>query len=199
MSSTVLHPLSPQISAQAPRQTPMATFAEPPPRPSPSLRLRSSIPGAATPLAGPAEPLPRPSQPDGSPNLPAPQVLSLPRPPRAPGAPLRTHPALQSRPESAPHPPSSGVHGRRRLAGHRRLLQKPRAPAPRRACVDVTTLASARPREADPAAYWPVLPPPIGRSARRSRRTSTPRPQLPFRPPHPDAASPLAEDSPSLI
>lgn len=153
MSSTVLHPLSPKISAQVPRQTPMATFAEPPPRPSPSLRLRSSIPGAATPLAGPAEPLPRPSQPDGSPNLPAPQVLSLPRPPRAPGAPPRTHPALQSRPESAPHPPPSGVQGQRRL------LQKPRAPAPRRACVDVTTPASARPREADPAAYWTVRPP----------------------------------------
>ncbi|XP_063557938.1 uncharacterized protein [Gorilla gorilla gorilla] len=41
-------------------------------------------------------------------------------------------------------------------------------------------------------------PPPIGRSARCPCRTSTSRPQLPFRHPHPDAASPLAEHSPSL-
>lgn len=183
MSSTVLHPLSPQISAQAPRQTPMATFAEPPPRPSPSLRLRSSIPGAATPLAGPAEPLPRPSQPDGSPNLPAPQVLSLPRPPRAPGAPLRTHPALQSRPESAPHPPSSGVHGRRRLAGHRRLLQKPRA---RRRDAP----ASTSPHSPVPAP-GKQIPPPIGRS---SAAYWPIRPPLP---PHLNAPPPAAFSAPA--
>lgn len=177
-AESLLHRPSPPTFSQAPRQTPTASFRD--------ASMISPAPDVPAPAS---QRPPRPSQ--------APAQLLL--PPSHPTGP-QTYPPAKI-PKDPPNPPASDrARSAPSSAPRREPAPQPRCPPPRPQApqpwlprradpCDVTAPSRARPQEVEPTTHWSVRPPLVKPA---HRRLPGPGPRA-SRPPHQNAASPLAQ------